>query len=258
MQCFPQLFTGASCQYPIRKRQRTRTVRNQCLDGREIKLADPDGGGVEWQLSYQELSDEEAAALESFFLSMEGNLTAFRFLDATDNLLAWSEKFDEAAWQRDPMLQLRGGMGDPFGGALGFEVANRAGAGQRLRQTLNVPGGYYYAFSVWARGAAGGEILMARGGESSTLPLRGNWERLVFAAGSESAGETVEFAIEIGAGMVVDLYGAQVEAQIGASGYKKTNSAAGIYTNTRFAGEGLLMTASSPGRNSCVITLRTN
>src|SRR5207244_9174402 len=95
MQCFPQLLTGASSQYPIQKRNSTRTIRNRCLDGREIKLADPAGSSIEWQLTFQELVDAEIASLLGFFVGTEGSLGTFTFLDPTDNLLAWSERSEE-------------------------------------------------------------------------------------------------------------------------------------------------------------------
>src|SRR5690242_7336657 len=120
MSCFPQLLTGASSQYPIRKRSVCRTVRNQCMDGREIKLADAAGSSIEWMLTFQELIDEEIAALRDFFLSMEGSLNSFLFLDPTDNLLTWSEAFDQDAWQKDPLLELSGGRSDPSGGSNAF------------------------------------------------------------------------------------------------------------------------------------------
>ena len=45
----------------------------------------------------------------------------------------------------------------------------------------------------------------------------------------------------------MDLFGAQVEAQIGASLYKKTTSAGGIYPNTRFGDDGLEFSTLGPG-----------
>lgn len=66
MACFPQLLTGATSQYPIRKRTAYRTIRNLCLDGREIKLADPAASTIGWTLTFQELVDDEIAALRDF------------------------------------------------------------------------------------------------------------------------------------------------------------------------------------------------
>lgn len=136
MPCFPQLLSGASSQYPIRKRSEYRTIRNRCLDGREIKLADPLASTIDWTLTFEELIDEEIATLRDFFVSMEGSLGTFMFLDPTDNLLAWSERFGETSWQKDPLLQLTSGLTDPLGGSSAFQLANPAGASLRLRQTL--------------------------------------------------------------------------------------------------------------------------
>jgi len=64
MQVFPQLLSGSLAQYPLRKRQLSRTVINQTRDGRTIKLDDPDAAGIEWRLSYQALSDAELDTLQ--------------------------------------------------------------------------------------------------------------------------------------------------------------------------------------------------
>ena len=258
MQCFPQLSTGASSQFPIQKRSATRTIRNLCLDGREIKLADPAASSIEWQLTFRELVDAEIASLLDFFAGTEGALGTFTFLDPTDNLLAWSEKFDAAPWQRDGLLGVSAGAEDPMGSTLAFHVTNSASAPQRLRQTLNVPGAYYYSLSVWARNDAPGEIMLLRGAESSRRVVTPEWNRLVFAANSESTNTTVAFGIELAAGASVDLYGAQVEAQIGASPYKKTTSAGGVYPATRFRDNALAVSMMGPGRHACTIHLRTN
>jgi hypothetical protein len=257
MSCFPQLLTGASGQYPIRKRSSLRTIRNQCLDGREIKVVDAAASSIDWQLTFQELIDDEMASLRDFFVSMEGSLGSFTFLDPTDNLLAWSEKFDEPVWQADPLLQVGGGAADPFGTALAFHIINSAGAPLRLRQTLNVPGGYYYSLSLWARSDQPGAVTLLRGGEINTRATGQTWSRLTFASASMNSDETVVFGIELAPEASVDLFGAQVEAQIGASLYKKTTSAGGIYSGTRFGDDGLGFSTLGPGRHGCVIHLRT-
>jgi len=255
MACFPQLLTGALSQYPIRKSTTCRTIRNQCLDGREIKLADSAGSAIEWTLTFQELIDDEVGALRDFFVSMEGSLGTFTFLDPTDNLLAWSEKFDQSVWQKDPLLQLSSGVADPSGGCCAFHLMNSGGAPQRLKQTLDVPGGYYYSFSLWVRGQAG-TVNLVRGVETAVRSVGPDWSRLDFASASGGGGQTVEFGIELGPGAAVDLFGAQVEAQIGASNYKKTTSRAGVYECCRFVDGGLVLSTVGPGRHGCVVRLR--
>src|SRR5664279_6021333 len=101
MPAYPQLGSGALTQFPVQKNRRVRTVVNRAADGRTIKLADPAAEQTEWLLTYTELSDEEAAALRAFFVTAEGALNGFTFLDPAGNLLASSEQLDNAAWQKD-------------------------------------------------------------------------------------------------------------------------------------------------------------
>lgn len=185
---------------------------------------------------------------------MEGGLRTFTFLDPTDNLLAWSEKFDAAAWQKDPLLQIATGIADPQGGSAAFHVTNPAGAPLRLRQTLNVPGLLLLAERLARSGQMDG-ITLLRGGETAMRAVDQEWRRLVFASASSSNEEAVAFGVEIAPGASLELFGLQVEAQIGASFYKKTASRGGAYPATRFADDGLVLTTIGPGRHGCVVHL---
>ena len=258
MKCFPQLSTGASSQYPIRKRTATRTIRNRCLDGREIKLADPAGSRIEWQLTYRELVDTEIASLLDFFAQAEGRLGRFTFLDPTDNLLVWSENFDAAVWQRDALLEVSGEAGDPMGSTAAFHVVNTTAAPLRIRQTLNIPGTYHYALSVWVRSDEGCEVSLLRGAQWTRRLVRTDWNRVVFATNSDNAETAVAFGIEVAPGSAIDVFGAQLEPQVGASAYKKTTSAGGVYPATRFRDNALVVSMPGPGRHNCTIHLRTN
>jgi hypothetical protein len=85
-----------------------------------------------------------------------------------------------------------------------------------------------------------------------------NWNRLVYAANSGNSESSVSFGIEIAPGAAIDLYGAQVEAQTGASPYRKTTSAGGVYPATRFRDNALTVSMTGPGRHCCTIHLWTN
>jgi hypothetical protein len=76
---YPQLATGALSQFPVRKKRRARTVINRSADGSTVKLADPACEVTEWNLTYADLSDQEAATLQSFFAAAEGSLNGFVF-----------------------------------------------------------------------------------------------------------------------------------------------------------------------------------
>ena len=111
---FPQLSTGAVGQYPIQKRRLSRTVVNEALGGARVKLPDPNASAVEWTLDFQALSDNERDALAQLFGAVEGQLSDFTFLDPTDNLLFWSEKLDEAVWERNSLLQITAAIARQF------------------------------------------------------------------------------------------------------------------------------------------------
>jgi hypothetical protein len=261
MKCFPQLTTGATAQFPIRKWLRSRTVVNETSDSRQIKWEDAGGSSMEWELGFEGLSDEERDRLEQFFLEMEGRLGSFTFLDPTDNLLIWSEALDQPVWEKDPLLGLTPGTGDPLGTTRGTTLHNESGATARMQQTLSAPGGYVYAFSVYGRSETGqGLTLFRASGEqrdSKTYQLSENWRRLVLTGKFDSTEDTVRFGVEVAPGGRVELFGLQVEAQPAASGYKRTLSRSGVHTAARFQEDWLEMTATGPGEHSGRIRIET-
>src|ERR1700716_4021903 len=148
---FPQLSTGAVGQYPIQKRRLTRTVVNEASDGARFKLADSRAAAVEWTLNLQTLTDGERDTLTQFHGSVEGRLGDFTFLDPTDNLLCWSEKLDEAVWERNLLVTITAGIADPNGGTNASRISNTGAGALAIQQVVNGSGGFQYAFSLQAR-----------------------------------------------------------------------------------------------------------
>src|SRR5258708_31650143 len=109
----PQLGKGALRQFPVRRTGRVRTVMNQAADGSTVRLADPAGEITEWQLEYAEITDDEAAALETFFTAAGGALQGFTFLDPSANLLAWGDALTTDSWQADSLLDGTSGGAHP-------------------------------------------------------------------------------------------------------------------------------------------------
>src|SRR5256885_15588700 len=66
---FPQLSSGATGQFPIRKRSIDKTIVNRAPDGRTIKYSDAGATLLEWQLAFQSLDDGEINVLQQFFSS---------------------------------------------------------------------------------------------------------------------------------------------------------------------------------------------
>jgi hypothetical protein len=253
MEYFPQLETGAMGQYPLRRVRRKRTIENWMAGGERVRFADAAAETTEWKLEFRDLTDVEAETLAQFFETVEGRLYTFTFLDPADNLLAWSEKLDEAAWAKAPLTAITGSLADAWGGLRAWRIGGPGQAG--VAQTLNVPALFCYCLSVYARCDGEADVALVRGGQRSAYRVSANWRRLAFPSSGEGDGEGVRFGVELVNGGAVDVCGLQVEPQMGASGYKKTTSRCGIYGNARLGEDRLELTATAPGRHDCALSV---
>jgi hypothetical protein len=251
---FPQLATGALCQFPIQKVRRTRTVVNHAADGSEIKLSDPAGEVTEWLLKLADLTDQEAAGLRSFFAAAEGSLNGFTFVDPAGNLLEWSEQLDEPVWQKDPFLSVTSGAPDPLGSTRAWTLSNSGAAGQSLAQTLAVPGEYRYCLSAYVRCDGGATVDLSMGAQTSEYTVGPAWMRIALATAGVAEAESLRFGITVSAGSAMSVYGLQVEAQGAASVYKAT-SRGGVYDDAHFGSDELALTCTAPGRNACTLSI---
>ena len=256
---FPQMATGAMGQYPLNARRIQRTIINDCPDGRRIKLADPGGASVRWQLDFQELTDGELSSIQQFFQSTEGRLNGFSLLDPTGNLIAWSEKLDQPVWLRTSALTIESNIPDPAGSTRAARITNASGAALTLQQTLNAPGWFSYCLSAFGRSDQSDTLVMlqqtAAGTATQSFPLQSEWRRFVFATKAQTAAESISFGFQVPNGSSIDLFGIQVEAQPGASSYKPTASGNGVYPNARVDDDKLTITSYGPDRHSCTVAI---
>jgi len=259
MSAFPQLLSGASGQYPIRRRRLTRTVVNRSADGCDWKLGDAAGAATVWELEAAALTDEEWAAISSLFQACEGRLRSFKFLDPAGNLLSRSEELDAADWQRDPLVELTAGVADPLGTTRATTVLNTAQTAQGLSQAVEAPANYVYCFSLYARSGQPTDLTLRRFSTTSsavdTVRVSAGWRRYVSAGNLGAAEEPVWFGLQIPAGASVDVFGLQVEAQPGASAYKPTPSRGAVYPRARFFDDVLGQRTDGPGRHSALIRI---
>ena len=254
MLTYPQLQTGALCQFPVVRKRRTRTVANVAADGTRFTYADAGGGSIEWRLAYNSLSDAELTALQTFQATAEGSLNGFTFVDPAANLLAWSGDLSNTAWNKDPLMTLSGGIADALGGTDGWRAANGGGGEQSLAQTLNAPGGYLYCFSVYARAEQSTSLTLTAGGRSVAYPVGVGWSRLEVAGAGDVNADAVTFAIGLAAGATVELFGPQVEAQAAASVYKASTTG-GVYEHARLDGDALEWTSTDLNRHSVTVSI---
>jgi len=252
---FPQLSSGATGQFPMQRQRTARTVVNRSIQDYTVKLADPGAAVTQWNLSFNEMSDQELAALEALFQAVEGRLTPFTFLDPCDNLLAWSEQQDQPVWQADPLLTLTANISDPLGGTGAFQLTNPSGATLLLQQSIAAPASLNYCLSVYARSNSSARVWLVRGTETNAGSISTGWTRLTSAGQLESSGDSLSFGVALDPGSTVDVFGMQVEAQPAASLYKKTAENGGVYSNVRFRDDTLVITTIGPGRHSSKVSL---
>jgi hypothetical protein len=253
MGVYPQLMSGALSQFPIKKRLQSRTVINTLADGSSVKLADAPGGSSGWQLQYAGLTDSEMEALQEFFAACEGSLNGFTFLDPVGNLLAWSEDFTNAAWQRDPLLTVTPGIADPFGGTQASHLTNSGSAPQGISQTLNSPAGYVYSFSAYAKAAVTTVVTLSLAAQSKSVALGAGWSRISLTGSGSALDSSITFAMQAAPG-AIDIFGPQVEAQPASSAYK-TSTTGGVYQTARFQDDALRCVSTAPNQNSALVNI---
>jgi hypothetical protein len=102
-------------------------------------------------------------------------------------------------------------------------------------------------------------VVTATGQTVLTAVTTGSsWNRVTASASLSVQEEGVGFGVQLPAGVQVEAFGAQVEAQPGAGLYKKTIDLGGVYSSTRFSSDLLSVTATAPNQNSCQINLISN
>jgi hypothetical protein len=254
MLVFPQLSSGAVAQVPLRRATGYRTLVNRMPGGQEIRLADLDYFERQWELPFEVLSDVEWQAIEDLFAATEGRLRSFLFLEPGENLLAWSEEFTESVWVASGVT-VSEGIDDPEGGT----AASRLSGAGSLAQTLSIPSIYRYAGSIWARtSVAGATLRLTDGGgqvKTAEFDAGGAWRRYDVSTAWTVETEAVVFSVTAPGGGVVDIFGAQLEAQPLASYYKKTLGRGGVHPGARFASDTLVDRATGPGDHSTTIRI---
>jgi len=254
MNAFPQLSTGAPAQFPIRRERRFRTLGEPLADGSEIRVSDVDFEERMWELSLADLDDSEWQDVADLLVAVEGRLQTFVFLEPGSNLLAWSEDFDESAWQTSGVT-LVGGSADPLGGSAAVQVS---GAGE-FWQAIVGPAAFRYVASAWVRSSVGGVELKITDGVSTEVAVAvdssGQWRRYEVTSGFASASEEVRWLVSKPSGAAIDVFGPQLEAQISASAYKRTQQQAGAYSNARFDQDALGDQQTAKGRHAGLVRI---
>ncbi len=256
MTYFPQLASGAVAQFPWRKVLRYRVIRNESTNGSEVELDDLPFEERRWELPLSELSDSEWQTLADLHAAVQGSRFGFTFLEPGANLLSWSEDFSQDVWEKAGGLTLTSGLADPFGGSSAWRLS--AGSAVSALQRMAAPAACRYVGSAWIKtGAAGVELRLSDGVTSSTTSFAadGAWHVGEVGWPGGSAQEEVSLEIFAPAGASIEVYGAQVEAQVARSAYKRTGLRGGVYANARFAEDRLKQRFAAPNSHSTTVRI---
>ena len=250
---FPQILSGGTAQFPIRKRIIGRTVRNVLPDGSVIRWPDEGGRRTEWELNYRELSAPEAGRLETFFESVQGRLRFFTFVDPTDNMFRFSEELASHPWIPEGGLGVTEGTSSPLAGLKSYRVSNSTWAPASLTQVVEADPAGLYCLSFWVRGA--GDVAATFDSQSPVFHrATAEWKRVTKSFQRTTSQSTVLAGISCGPGNV-EVFGLQLEPQVSASGYKPTGSRAGVYRQARLLHDSLQSVASGPDRYACRVRI---
>jgi hypothetical protein len=216
----------------------------------------------EWELRANGLAGSEWTAIDTLFQAVTGRFATFSFLDPFGNLLLRSEEFGDPAWANSPLIQLTPGVSDPLGTTRATQAVNAGSAAGVVAQTLAVPGNFRYTLSVWAKTTGVANVTMSAtttgGNATRSIALTSLWQRASLDVELGLDTESVVFGVVLDVGAIVDLFGMQVEAQIGASDYKKTESSGGVHGAARFAEDELTVTAQGTDLFDAVIRIMAN
>ena len=261
MTSFPQLTTGNISQYPLEYKHSIRTIANRLADGNSITQLDIQPVITRWQLRYDCLSDQERSGLEAFFISHEGRLRPFTFLDPAGNLIKWSEDYSKSAWDKGPGINLTAGIEGSEGINSATGITNTSAISQAIKQVIQAPGNFHYCFSFFAKSLAGQTIRTIRQCGSftklDTIELTTNWKRYAVSGNLQVNVPVISFGIQIEPGGQAGVFGMQVEAQVAPGSYRANQDRSAIHETTHFADDHLSFVQSGPNNNTLTIRLIT-
>ena len=254
MSFYPQIGSGVVTQFPFQRTRQWRAIANRMESGELIALPDTAGGQMAWALKYEGLTDAETEALSGLFTAAQGPFGSFTFIDPMANLLARSEDLTGAGWQSTE-LGIAASVADPLGTQRASVVSNSSPGTLTLSQTLRVSGDYVACFSAYVQASVTGTITMLRDNQQTVVKVGPQWSRIHVSGAGISGASQSTFSLVLAAGQTVNVFGLQVEAQPWPSVYKPTSAAAGIYEETYFADDELVITSTGLGFSRAAINL---
>lgn len=248
---FPQLSTGALAQFPVRRSNSLHTVTNVLEDGTVFAYADPNSGGLRWDLSYVGLTSAEVAALQGLFDSCSGKLAPFTFIDPTGNMFGFSMDLTAAAWQTQGLITVQTGVSDPLGGLAAFTLTNVGQVPVDFAQTISAPAAFKYCCSAYVKGASSASTTLVRKStlevDLDQLNVGTAWTRIASSSQLTQAADSFVAGVRLLPGQQLALFGLQLEPQLVPSRYRATAAQGGVYLNAHWSFDQIAFVETAPG-----------
>jgi hypothetical protein len=162
-------------------------------------------------------------------------------------MLVSSEDLTTSAWLNQGGMAITANLPDPTGGFAAFSITNISQTAQSITQSLNVPAGYQYCLSLYAKCATPTTLILSRKGptlsNTDTASVTTSWSRPVSSGQLGESGVGLSVGFTLSPGEQVQIYGIQLEAQPGPSRYRSTAQTGGVYPNAHWVSDQLLIAA---------------
>jgi hypothetical protein len=249
---FPVLLSQVQAHLPVVKVTSFSPVEVESPGGRLWRTASDRPAVRKWALRYEDLTDDEAGALEAFYDACAGGWRTFTFADPMSNLLRWSEDIGNEIWGKSAGLRITvsSSVGE---GPAEFLIVNSSASAGKVWQELDIAPGSALCFSCETRGGA---LKLRAGGQEQPIAASGDWSRKFITAVSSGGVQRVE--IEVDAGVSVEVRRIQAETQRAPSEYQATFERGGVYAKTRFSEGGLRIVSVAPNRNVAEVVLESH
>ncbi len=270
---YPQIGSGLITQRPYRTSQSFNSLLSDTPAGRPYGFV-KQGSGLTYfplgplsrfEVNHQAITDAEVQSLQNFFVSMQGRLGSFIYLDPSGNLIPVSEDFTDASWSPTGVT-VGSAVTDPFGGTRATTLTATTGNSNLAPTVIPggfLPAGYLLCASVYAKAHSAGQSLsigFIDSGfsvlHSTTWALPQNrWTRIYdsIALATSSYIRVLIGGFGTWNSTAIDMFGPHCTPLGGPGDYVQSPVNLGLHANCRLDTDKLVIASRGPNENAVQI-----
>jgi hypothetical protein len=215
----------------------------------------PTGPLWKFSVNYAGITDAEVNTLFTFFQSMKGRYSEFRFLDPGGNLLTQSEDFTNSAWTKS--LSASTGATDPFGRTRACSISSGSMTCVAGPSDGGMSG-FILNASVWIKLSVSGTVNIGFTDATTstqylaTFACGTNWLRVSHQVVLPTNNQFVAY---ISSSQSASIFGAQVSPMKGEGAYVQTPGNYGYRQHVRFDTDTFNVRALGPNQSQVSLPL---